>query len=806
MQRSSSFLVNLLLLLCFNLVLVVVVHGQSEDVYIKASSSCVAECTQSSPYRSVQDFLTDYGGDLWSFSAFTFHLFPGVHSLPDGFDLGLTHSMSFIGEGSDRSKVRLQTCETALYKNASFQGLTLQNKNTCPQGLLVVYTMTLQLDDVVLSNPDGSGVSVQSASTLLTTDVTFSSFFENAVTVQSVSTWYSYGSLIVENVGPSENATAILIVDSSTWKSFGSVSVLNASRLAINIRQTSHWTSENQLLLEQNDNPVWITETSEWQQKGEVIFRENREVEVEHAVDRLVYANLVFLLSSSNWISKAPVRFVDNGPVASSLITLQNNCRLQSYFTFVVESTAASPLFTCTNSELFTNEPCTFECSGCEQLPGPLPVVSWSIDPSYLRLDQNGQVILLSIPDPVFSIRVTDVQLEPRFDIAIVTDGRKGSEDVDLGDGLVSMSPGTPQLDFAFSVLAFDSSSPFSLLLRAVEAETDQQPKYFVSGDQSRVDVVLSRPLDLPSMDVRFPFGTPDFLLTPLTSSSSPSASSSVLSNFTRLVEVNGETGAEVRSVFIEELSWQPSLSTSSPTSKAISFSAVTPSNDALQFTFFSYEEGETLTLKDGTTLPPFDKDIIKWSFRVEHWDWANEAEEAANNELVLEMTFLNYGGDGWTSFQEETILLDGADNNRQQKEFSFASTELSATLRALAFVWIDGDYETAVPMQVNVAQRPEGGGAMEWKLRLAFPHFGSGMEYDPDLSVVVEGSEGDKDDGGDDSDDLWWKVTVPILIVAALAVVVVVAVVFHVYRKSRLSERHKTLERVKAKSAELGD
>ncbi|KAL6045873.1 hypothetical protein QOT17_022519 [Balamuthia mandrillaris] len=805
MQLSSSFLANLLLLLCFNLVLVVVVHGQSEDVYIKASSSCVAECTQSSPYRSVQDFLTDIGGDIWSFSAFTFHLFPGVHSLPDGFDLGLTHSMSFIGEGSDRSKVRLQTCETALYKNASFQGLTLQNKNACPQELLVVYTMTLQLDDVVLSNPDGSGVSVQSASTLLTTDVTFSSFFENAVTVQSVSTWYSYGSLIVENVGPSENATAILIVDSSTWKSFGSVSVLNASRLAINIRQTSHWTSEKQLLLEQNDNPVWITETSEWQQKGEVIFRENREVEVEHAVDRLVYVNLVFLLSSSNWTSKASVRFIDNGPVASSLITLQNNCRLQSYFTFVVESTVASPLFTCTNSELFTNEPCTFECSGCEQLPGPLPVVSWSIDPSYLRLDQNGQVILLSIPDPVFSIRVTDVQLEPRFDIAIVTDGRKGSEDVDLGDGLVSMSPGTPQLDFAFSVLAFDSSSPFSLLLRAVEAEADQQPKYFVSGDQSRVDVVLSRPLDLPSMDVLFPFGTPDFLLTPLSSSSLPSASSSVLSNFTRLVEVNGETGEEVRSVFIEELSWQPSLSTSSPSSKAISFSAVTPSHDALQFTFFSYEEGETLTLKDGTTLPPFDKDIIKWSFRVEHWDWANEAEEAANNELVLEMTFLNYGGDGWTTFQEETILLDGADNNRQQKEFSFASTELSATLRALAFVWIDGDYETAVPMQVNVAQRPEGG-AMEWKLRLAFPHFESGMEYDPDLSVVVEGSEGDKDDGGDDSDDLWWKVTVPILIVAALAVVVVVAVVFHVYRKSRLSERHKTLERVKAKSAELGD
>ncbi|KAL6062952.1 hypothetical protein QOT17_011917 [Balamuthia mandrillaris] len=810
---ASARLFLPLLLLSFNFVLLV--SCQSEDVYVRASSSCVSGCTESSPYKSIQDFLTDYDDAIWMFSSFTFHFLPGVHPFPDGFTLGQTHSMNFLGEGNDPSEVSLQTCGLELHRNTSFQGVTLQNKNQCGGELVFVYTTTLQLDNVVVTNPVGKGVAIHSAGTMLTADVAFSSVLEDAVMVRSVSKWHSFGCLIIENI-PSETSTAVAIVDSSTWIAFGPVHVANVARLAINVRQTSEWTSHDEIVFEYNDNPVWITESSSWQQKGEVIFRQNREVAVTHEVDGIVRANLVLLLARSNWTCKAPVRFINNGPVSSSLITLQNDCSLQSYFTFVVEGLSSSPLFTCTNSKLITNEPCTFECGSCEQLSAPLPVVSWSIDPSYLRLD--GHVVLLSVPDPVFSIRVASkVDIDAPFGVAIVTDGRKGSRNVDLGDGVVTIAPGTEHIDFAFSVLSFNSSSsasPFSILLQSVDTQEgeDEQPTFFLSGDQSRVEVVLHRTLQLPSLSVHFPFGTPDLLLTPRSSS----ASSSLLSSFSRLIEVNGETGEEVRSISIAELSWQTSLSPSSSSSDVVSFSS--SFNDSyLQFAFLSLEEGKSFTLQDGTIVPPFDSDLVKWSIRVANWSWSNEEDATNNNQLALEITLLNVGesNNGWSNFQEETVPLEEDDDSKQLKLFRFSSEELEATLRALSFVWIDQDHETAVPIQLQATQEEQ---KSEWTLRLTFPHFERELEYDPDLSVLLgEGAtdEGDGADdgvdqdnggaGGDGSDQLWWKVTVPLLLVALVAVVVGVAIVFHLKSKGRLASRNKTLARVRTKSAELG-
>ncbi|KAL6062951.1 hypothetical protein QOT17_011916 [Balamuthia mandrillaris] len=794
-RNATAFSLSLLFLLSLNVALLV--RCQTEEVFVSSDSSCVSTCTQETPYKSIQDFLNDYSDDIYLFSSVVFHLLPGVHTTPSNFTLGETHTMNFIGEGIARDGVSLQTCNLKITKNGSFSNLILMNTPACSSPLTFSDFSMMELNNVEVTNPEGSGLLVQSTSTLITTDVTFFSCLENAVTV-SGSKWDSYGSLLIQDIGPHTDTIGIKIVDEATWHAHDPIRVLNVSRLAVSIRQSSRWISDQLILFEDNDNPVWITETSSWTQKGEVIFLDNRDLEIEHDVDGFTRESFVLLLSTSNWTCKAPVRFIDNQiAVGSSLITLQGDCRLQSQFTFVVSGNTS--LFTCATSKLFTHEPCS-ACPTCERLPAPLPVLSWSIDPSYLRLDQNGHAVLLSVSNPVFSIRVSEVQPEVPFDVSIVTDGREGSEDVDLGEGLVSIAPGMEQTDFEFSVLAFNSSSIFSLIIRPVDDDDDEAPpKYFLSGDRSRVEVVLSQPLDLTTMAVTFPLGNPDFLLIPLLRDSP--AVSSILSNFTRLVEVNGKTGEEVRSVFIEELAWQPFL----PSPTTIAFFASTSHNDMLQFTFVSYEEGETLRLKGGTTLPPFDKDILKWSLLVENWNWSDDAN-AEDNELVLEISLLNYEGEGWTYFEEHTIQLDEEeeeDSYYQQKEIRFASNELNATLRALSFMWRDKDYETAVPVQVNVTQRPEGG-AKEWRLRLAFPHFESEMEYDPDLSVVVVGNN-NKSGGGDDSDDLWWKVTVPVLIVAAIVVVVVAAFIIHRVRKRQVARQHKILyERAQMKAMEL--
>ncbi|KAL6043626.1 mRNA export factor GLE1, partial [Balamuthia mandrillaris] len=720
-------------------------YGEDSTLYVDPASDCTNDCTMETPYRSMGEAFDDLNLVYSTWDTLTFFLYPGVHqhSVWEGTNY-VPSDVTIVGGGANPSDVVLRACAVELTAETVFKNLTLEGD--CFDEVLNSYNL-LALDNVEVRNPAGSGVIILGGS-FATHDVLFSGIGKEAVVVQDGSIWESDGFVVVENVEVAQidSFNAIRIANAN-WHSYGPVEIHNVARVAISIQQDSSWISDEQVIIKQSNNAVWVTSSSSWIQFGSAFFLENEdEVAVLNTMiqtqKRLPTEQLVLLAFYSNWTSHASIHFINNIVSAEAPIGVEEGSNMITTYSIQVQGSTdhTSPL-QCDGSFLFTADNCIAPCD-CERREAPLlqwdvsgyphvyylgrlmvlvsqlqasfsirssslfgalpqagmkvrvvldgenvnqiqpgvaifngpdlnrtelpftmlhasaqpfsfvmepsiaggaepeyflsweysrvevlvweaPILQWDIDPSFLRIWHLGrEIILLSQLQPLLAICATNSLPLTSLEVAITTDGRPGSQLIQLGAERVVFQQNASSTEFTASLTSLESSQPFSLLIQPQNTTTS--PDYFVTEESRQVEVMVTAPpLALPTMDVTFPFGTPDFVLTAIPSTGDDDdrdhSTASVSSSFGSLMEVNPLNNMTVmRSQRLSDLGWTKTL----PSQNTVAFSAQVMFDDAenaatIQVTYTAMAKGSILELADGTTLL-FEEDGLKWSLYVE--------------------------------------------------------------------------------------------------------------------------------------------------------------------------------------------
>ncbi|KAL6069127.1 hypothetical protein QOT17_007663, partial [Balamuthia mandrillaris] len=359
-----------------------------------------------------------------------------------------------------------------------------------------------------------------------------------------------------------------------------------------------------------------------------------------------------------------------------------------------------------------------------EVLVWEAPILQWDINPSFLRVWHLGrEMILLSQLQPSFAIRATHSLPLTSFEVAITTDGRPGSQLIQLGAEQLVFQQNASSTEFTASLASLESSKPFSLLIQPQNTTTS--PDYFVTEESRQVEVMVTAPpLALPTMDVTFPFGTPDFVLTAIPSTDDDDnrdhSTVSVSSSFGSLTEVDPSNNMTVmRSQRLSTLGWTKTL----PSQNTVTFSAQVMFDEnatTIQVTYTAMAKGSILELADNTTLL-FEEDSLKWSLHVESWPWTSPT-----SLLQLDITLQNEE-EQWQTFAKELVSLTEGDDGRQLNKFLLATIDAEARFNCLSFAWTDEDFSSTVGVGVNASSTEEG-----VMVTFFLPHFAQALEYDP--------------------------------------------------------------------------
>ncbi|KAL6066224.1 hypothetical protein QOT17_009633 [Balamuthia mandrillaris] len=196
-----------------------------------------------------------------------------------------------------------------------------------------------------------------------------------------------------------------------------------------------------------------------------------------------------------------------------------------------------------------------------------------------------------------------------------------------------------------------------------------------------------------------------------------------------------------------------------------------------MQVVFQAVAGGEEVELPNGSLLA-FQQDGLKWTLLLQDWPFVHE-----DNLLELH-TILRTGEEQWLNVQE---VHNGEGEGEEEREFVLEAEKSRAVLRVLSMAWTEEEFETSKQVGVRVERSEEA--EAETEVVFTLPHFQHSLRYDPDVSVLLTGSDGgDGEDGeeeDDDGDEMVLAIVLPVVLgVVVLAAVVVTITVVLVQRK----------------------
>ncbi|KAL6070543.1 hypothetical protein QOT17_006812 [Balamuthia mandrillaris] len=676
-------------------------------------------------------------------------------------------------------------------------------------GAIPFYTVDITLKDLTIEPSESIGIGgelalervhlkhfpVQQTGNLITANVIISDSPTGAVHFLGEE-WRSYDDLMVENI----EDVAILVESWAVWRQIGRVTLRAASPLAVLLLGT--WECGEDVTFENNDNAVWVVQEGVWNQWGEVLFRgnQNRFYSYWGELGTVNGSDLVYV-HNATWNSYAPVEFLDNDVSSEAPVKLVSHSFVLSTYTIENDFGRSMPLFSCEDSHLVAAESCTIEC-GCTRRP----TISMKAPNNYIR-NKEGALLVNPSGNLTVLLESSAALTSPLTVRFTVEDPREGGESW-VEPNTVDLPMYSSHREVQLTVRGFSEGQQFGLSLQPyLKVEAVQEPDYIIAHEAARLELIyIAGGVALPSLVAVFPSLLPNFVAVPVSKEGNVPEPASVSSNFQSLVEVDPlNANAQVKSQPLLGLTWGSSASLDGVYTYSTTFTLDgSPASTSVRLLFSPAAAGEEVVVRDQTAVP-FQMDSLKWTLEVEDWPFG-----ASTNKLLLE-TSLVTGAEKWvdvdvrapTPLKKATDDEDGEEensedshfgpdkrrrstgNSRQLLEWKLTAEDSTSSFRALSWAWVDGNFTTAEPVEVQL----ELSEAEKSQIIVSFllPHFTTSLSYDPDLSVTFGSESGEGEDGGGD-DALWWKILVPVLCVLMLLIVggIIVAVIW----RGKLNEK----------------
>ncbi|KAL6066216.1 hypothetical protein QOT17_009626 [Balamuthia mandrillaris] len=647
---------------------------------------------------------------------------------------------------------------------------------------------TLSLDNVHLQNEDGAVIVMEAGSSLVTNDI-FIGTSANAVKLNGV-TWVSNGAVNVED-SVSSDSYAVGVSQNSLWMSNGPVHFRNCKPYAVLLDDGSAWASSNEVSFENCSNAVTLNRSSTWEQNGLVKFLHN-----EAAVELFLGENCIarkaivgFDVQSSTWRSKSLIEFYDNTISSGAYIRLQNSNASFLYTPSLPQTPNPPGLLACFSSTVYAppTDCSASSCINCNFIP--IPLVEWQRNPQHMMVsDKKGtkKVVFYEAGEQPFFLHFNPLPTNT-FLLDVMT------ESLDRDDGSIFVKnqsilvePNSPKApEFVVAITDASPTTEFQLVLRP---SSEYNPTYSLTSNNYAVNVAVTPPVRLPTAAILFPEGSPDFIFAPTGGKQAEDISATALrAFFLQLVEVDSSAQTVVTSVSLVDMLWESVVDSSSG---EIIFSANFTVEEeeeeeeeerpvVMQVVFQAVAGGEEVELPNGSLLA-FQEDGLKWTLLLQDWPFVHE-----DNLLELH-TILRTGEEQWLNVQEvHSGGGGGGEGEKEEREFVLEAEESRALLRVLSVAWAEEEFETSKQVGVRVERLEEA--EAEAEVVFTLPHFHHSLRYDPDVSVLLTGSDGgDGEDGEEeeDEDEMLLAIVLPVVLGVVVLVAVVVTATTVVVRK----------------------
>ncbi|KAL6072951.1 hypothetical protein QOT17_005213 [Balamuthia mandrillaris] len=780
-----------------------------ELIWVDGAASCPCSGAENSPYASVAEAVAAASeGD-------TIRVLPGNY--PD--TLNLTVSLNISGTSGDPSDTILQCITSEVYVNVNLEALTLRGCSQPAIQSTYTYGIVLVLRNVVIENAL-KALFFPNGVFLTAIDVVIRNIYDlPAVFLDNNPFFTAESSFLVQNCSSAfhTETSAVFMMLSGQLVFDGTTKFIGNRDGRVFILYDVTWISTGDIIFEDNENILYMTRSAiNHQTNGgslpTLTFRRNGEREVPVTSKRDETTQSLIALEFSVLKSSGYVSFFGNTFLSPYMITLTQESTLELDYPIVLQDNNINSIIACQNSTLFSSDRCTSGPCSCASPTSPY--ISWEVPSLYNKVFERDA----ATPDISKEWLVMDVGYHEinailsspsasRITVVPVIETDSSLDNlVHRNVTTLVFEAGSTTSTFAFTITPQEAEPGTNARINiAIKPSNngEEDTEYFLATPFQVNIIHTSKMFSTPNnnLQVTFPLNTPDHILWPVTPSSDggskmTSGERSLNARFGRLEEVDGEK-VVAKSYTLSELLWVSSASSDTqvsfvadlsvpqnhPTSSSTPFSN---NNATIGFNFTMVEEGSSLAVGEDRMLQ-FAQDSVKWSLWVEGWHWEN-----ISNVLRLEWNLQSQDGPFLS------VVEDTKEDEEVGEEFLLRTNHTEARLRVVSFALSDGEEH---PTTTEILEADEEGGA---KVVLTLPWFEDFLLFDPDMSLLVTGGDGEEEKGDStDEDDLWWKVTVPIVVVAVVVVALLVALTGYLHHKRRrASNKKRVMSRLKGSEA----